>query len=134
MRVIRYVDIDFPSLGEIYDTFINMIGQIKQAIHNRDPTLRFNEEHLMPIVTWRCKRWTHCFIWLSIISIPNSVQQDLGKWLHLMMKRWKTTSWRSLGKCVLKRNLLYFAHSGLHLSIFVVQLLANWRRGQIELH
>ncbi|KAH9289309.1 hypothetical protein KI387_033426, partial [Taxus chinensis] len=51
--VIRYVDTDSPSLGEIYETFDNMLGQMKQAIHSRDPTLGFYEEHIRPIVTRR---------------------------------------------------------------------------------
>ncbi|KAH9293455.1 hypothetical protein KI387_041340, partial [Taxus chinensis] len=52
--VIRYVDTDSPSLGEIYETFDSMLGQMKQAIHSRDPTLGFYEEHIRPIVT---RRW-----------------------------------------------------------------------------
>ena len=54
MQVIRYADTDSPSLGEIYETFDNMLGQIKQAIKDKEPTLEFYEEHLKPIVI---KRW-----------------------------------------------------------------------------
>ena len=54
MKVIRYVDTDSPSLGEIYKTFDRMLGQIKQVVKDKEPTLEFYEEHLNPIVM---KRW-----------------------------------------------------------------------------
>ncbi|XP_059068491.1 uncharacterized protein LOC131858996 [Cryptomeria japonica] len=51
--VIRYADIDSPSLGEIYETFDSMLGKIKQTILAKDPTLGFYEQHIRPIVTQR---------------------------------------------------------------------------------
>ena len=54
MQVITYAITDSPSLGEIYETFDSMLGQIKQAIKDKEPTLEFYEEHLKPIVM---KRW-----------------------------------------------------------------------------
>jgi hypothetical protein len=37
VEVIRYTDIDYPSLGEIYETFDSMLGQVKVAIReNRE--------------------------------------------------------------------------------------------------
>jgi hypothetical protein len=52
--VIRYVDTDSPSLGEVYETFDNMLGKIKQIILAKDPTLGSYEQHIRPIVT---RRW-----------------------------------------------------------------------------
>ena len=41
VEVIRCTYTDSPSLGEIYETFDNMLGQVKEAIHEKDPSLEF---------------------------------------------------------------------------------------------
>lgn len=41
VEVICYTDLDAPSLGEIYETFDNMLGCVKTTIQQREPSLEF---------------------------------------------------------------------------------------------
>jgi len=49
--VIRYADTDSPNLGEIYETFDSMLGEIKKIICDKDPS--FYEGHIRPIIEKR---------------------------------------------------------------------------------
>lgn len=50
-EVIRYADTDSPNLGEIYETFDSMLGEIKKIICDKDPS--FYEGHIRPIIEKR---------------------------------------------------------------------------------
>ena len=54
VEVICYTDIDSPSLGEIYETFDSMLGQVKVAIREKDPSLEFYTTQIRPIIQ---RRW-----------------------------------------------------------------------------
>ena len=54
VEVIRYIDTDFPSLGEIYETFDSMLGRVKAAIQQREPSLEFYTSQIRPIIQ---RRW-----------------------------------------------------------------------------
>ena len=53
-QVIRYGDVDSPSLGEVYECIDSMLGQMRVAVRERDPTLAFYTEHIEPIIH---RRW-----------------------------------------------------------------------------
>ena len=53
-QVIRYGDADLPSLGEVYECIDSMLGQMRAAVRERDPTLAFYTEHIEPIIH---RRW-----------------------------------------------------------------------------
>ena len=46
VEVICYGDTDSPSLGEIYETFDSMLGQVKEAIREKEPSLEFYTNHV----------------------------------------------------------------------------------------
>lgn len=50
-EVIRYADTDSPNLGEIYETFDSMLGEMKRIINAKDPS--FYEGHIRPIIEKR---------------------------------------------------------------------------------
>ena len=50
VEVIFYGDTDSPSLGEIYETFHNMLGQVKESIREKEPSLEFYTNHIRPII------------------------------------------------------------------------------------
>lgn len=54
VEVIRYTDSDAPSLGEIYETFDSMLGRVKVAIQQREPSLEFYTSQIRPIIQ---RRW-----------------------------------------------------------------------------
>lgn len=49
--MIRYADTDSPNLGEIYETFDSMLGEMKRIINAKDPS--FYEGHIRPIIEKR---------------------------------------------------------------------------------
>ncbi len=51
--VIRYADTDSPNLGEIYETFDSMLGQVKVAIREKEPSLEFYTDQIRPIIQRR---------------------------------------------------------------------------------
>lgn len=52
VAIIKYIDTDAPSLGEIYETFDSMLGEMMRIICAKDPSSY--EIHIKPIVQ---KRW-----------------------------------------------------------------------------
>ena len=54
VEVIRYTDSDSPSLGEVYETFDSMLGRVKLAIKQREPSLDFYTTQVRPIIQ---RRW-----------------------------------------------------------------------------
>jgi len=54
VEVIRYTDTDSPSLGEIYETFDSMLGQVRAAIREKEPSLEFYNNEIRPIIQ---RRW-----------------------------------------------------------------------------
>ena len=52
ISVIRYSNTDAPNLGEIYETFDSMLGDMKRVICEKDSSLY--ERHIIPIIQ---KRW-----------------------------------------------------------------------------
>jgi hypothetical protein len=55
VEVIRYIDTS-PSLGETYETFDSMLGQVKIAIREKDPSLEFYTTDTRPIIQCRWDR------------------------------------------------------------------------------
>jgi hypothetical protein len=56
VEVIHYIDIDSPSLGEIYETFDSMLGQVKATICEKEPSLEFYMNQIQPIIQCRWDR------------------------------------------------------------------------------
>ena len=54
VEVIRYGDSDSPSLGEIYETFDSMLGRVRAAIREKEPSLEFYTTQIRPIIQ---RRW-----------------------------------------------------------------------------
>ena len=50
VEVIRYGDSDSPSLGEIYETFDSMLGRVRAAIREKEPSLEFYTTQIRPII------------------------------------------------------------------------------------
>lgn len=50
VEVIHYIDSNAPSLGEIYETFDSMLGRVKVAIQQREPSLEFYTSHIRPTI------------------------------------------------------------------------------------
>ena len=50
VEVIRYTDTDSPSLGEIYETFDSMLGKVREAIRQKEPSLEFYTNQIQPII------------------------------------------------------------------------------------
>lgn len=55
-QVIRYEDADSPSLGEVYECIVSMLGQMNIVVRKRDPTLAFYTKHIEPIIHHRWEK------------------------------------------------------------------------------